>query len=90
MVRDQASVAERPIALPPVWSASMPTYQFVARLVQSQGYPEVHWERLPDERAARQLAHLLAQQYKSSGRYPGKSWMNVIDEGGTTIISIPF
>jgi hypothetical protein len=42
----------------------MPIYQFVARLVQSQGYPEVHWERLPDERAARQLAHLLAQQYK--------------------------
>ena len=32
-------MAEKPIALPPLWTASMPIYQFVARLVQSQASP---------------------------------------------------
>jgi hypothetical protein len=68
----------------------MPTYQFVATSFQNQDYPEVRWKRLADEPAAIQFANLLVQQFKLSGRYPTKSWINVMDEDGTTIISIPF
>lgn len=70
----------------------MPIYQFVARSVQSQEYPEVRWMHLADNPAAFQIANLLVQQFKASGRYPAsiKSWLDVVDQDGRTILSIPF
>jgi hypothetical protein len=66
----------------------MPIYQFLVQ--PSHAEPDVRWSYLPDSDAAKRYARVLINDFKSRRKFDGRSKMEIQDDAGKSIATIPF
>lgn len=67
----------------------MPRYHFIIQMTDHT-YDDPNGENLPSHEAARALGRHIVRELKEDGFESAGAVMRVTDEGGQTVLSIPF
>lgn len=66
----------------------MPIYQF--QVLEDHHAPDVRWTHLSDIDAAKRYARLLIKDFKSKGQFDARSKLEIKDEIGRPVATLPF